>query len=97
MQSVAKESGQQVDWHYSGGIANVLYIGDHAKVLAAVKKLRPMLERSTIRSATDSCRCDVHKPGHDPGRVIQVYGPQAHGPYRAGDELPEGTIAVDTH
>jgi hypothetical protein len=22
-QSVAKESGQRVDWHYSGGIANV--------------------------------------------------------------------------
>jgi len=39
VQRVAKESGQAVDWHYSGGVANVLFVGDHARVLAAVEAL----------------------------------------------------------
>ncbi len=43
VQKVAIESGQRVDWHYSGGYANVLFLGDYAKVRAAVEKLRPEL------------------------------------------------------
>jgi len=46
---VAKESGQRIDWHYSGGRANVLYIGDHAKVRAAVYKLARELRGSILR------------------------------------------------
>ena len=40
---VAAESGQRVDWHYIGGHANVLFIGDRAKVREAVEKLQPEL------------------------------------------------------
>jgi hypothetical protein len=43
VQKVAAESGQRVDWHYSGGYANVLFLGDYEKVCAAVEKLRPEL------------------------------------------------------
>lgn len=34
---VARVSGQCVDWHYSGRIAHVLVLGDHAKALEAAK------------------------------------------------------------
>ncbi len=71
---VAAESGQAVDWHYSGGVANVLYVGDYERVLAAVETL----QRSS----------DV--------RIMRMYEPTEKGLYRAGDALPEGTIAVDT-
>ncbi len=46
---VAKLSGQQVDWHYSGGIANVLYIGDYEKAMAAVIVLEPDLDGRILR------------------------------------------------
>lgn len=39
VQEVAKRSGQRVDWHYSGGIAHVLVLGDHAKALAAAQSM----------------------------------------------------------
>jgi hypothetical protein len=41
-----RESGQPVDWHYSGGRANVLYLGDFTKVQAAIEKLLPELEQT---------------------------------------------------
>lgn len=37
VKAIAKASGQKVDWHYSGGIAQVLYIGDRQKILDAMK------------------------------------------------------------
>jgi hypothetical protein len=40
--AVRERSGQRVDWHYSGGIAHVLYIGDREKVLEAVMYLKDM-------------------------------------------------------
>jgi hypothetical protein len=36
---IREDSGQRVDWHYSGGIAHVLYIGDPYKVTAAIMKV----------------------------------------------------------
>jgi hypothetical protein len=36
---VAKKSGQRVDWHYSGGRAHVLVLGDHAKALEVAKEM----------------------------------------------------------
>ena len=72
VQKVAELSGAQVDWHYSGGIANVLYIGDYERVLRAIRALEPELN----------------------GRILRVFEPEAHGLYRAGDELPAGVIAV---
>jgi len=94
VQAVARESGQRMDWHYSGGIASVLYIGDHAKVAAAVEKLRPMLADPMARNAGEcgSCSGDTHRPG----TILRVYPDDARGLYRAGDPLPDGTIAVLT-
>jgi hypothetical protein len=34
VQDLANESGQRVDWHYSGGVAQVLVLGDYVKALA---------------------------------------------------------------
>ena len=47
VQSIAKESGVPVDWHYSGGIANVLYLGNseaRGKVNQAISKLEGSLD-----------------------------------------------------
>ncbi len=58
VKKVAAESGQRVDWHYSGGRVNVLYLGDYTKVRAAVENLQAELfELATrfrkARSAVD--------------------------------------------
>jgi hypothetical protein len=73
VQAVALVSGQRVDWHYSGGRVNVLYLGDHSKVLAAVLYLAPCL-KGTVLGIYDEAGC--------------------HGPYRAGDPLPDDVIGV---
>lgn len=82
---VREESGQRVDWHMSGGMCNVLYIGDYEKVRAAVEKLYPDLVKT--------CEEHGYKPEH-----FTLYGPAAHGLYRKGDlDLREGDVlAVNT-
>jgi hypothetical protein len=72
VQSIAAASGQPVDWHFSGGRANVLYLGDRAKVEQAIRD-------------------------NPPGPKVQVLGwvgELERGPYRAGDPLPDGVLAV---
>lgn len=95
VKEVEKESGQRVDWHYSGGIANVLYVGDHAKVLEAVTRLEPELARTRPRKPGEcgSCGGSVHRPA----TILRLFPAEAHGPYRAGDSLPDDVIAVVTH
>lgn len=66
-------SGQRVDWHYSGGRANVLVLGDHAVALKVACQLEGRLDGRVLRFSDDQ-------------RSL----------YRAGDPVPEGTIAVDT-
>lgn len=47
VQSVAKKADAQVDWHYSGGRANVLHLGDdesRQRVLNAISELEPELK-----------------------------------------------------
>jgi hypothetical protein len=39
VEKVAEKSGQRVDWHYSGGVAHVLVLGDHAKALAVAQEM----------------------------------------------------------
>jgi hypothetical protein len=39
VQAVAKASGQPVDWHYSGGVAQVLVLGDMAKARTAARAI----------------------------------------------------------
>jgi hypothetical protein len=48
VQKVAARSGQKVDWHYTGGVAHVLVLGDHAKAMQAseVPRRRGALEAS---------------------------------------------------
>lgn len=73
VQAVAKKANAQVDWHYSGGRANVLHLGDdesRQRVLDAIEELK----------------------GEFSGHILSVDGPAL---YRAGDPIPEGTIAVD--
>lgn len=73
VQAVAKKADAQVDWHYSGGRANVLHLGDDAsreRVLSAIQELEPELK----------------------GTILSVDGPAL---YRAGDPVPDGTIAID--
>ncbi len=41
VKKVAKLSSQRVDWHFAGGYARVLAIGDLAAVEAAVRELLP--------------------------------------------------------
>ena len=45
VQKIAKASGQRVDWHWAGGRANVLAIGDIAKVQAALVLGKPEYDR----------------------------------------------------
>ena len=88
---VAKESGQRVDWHYTGGRANVLYLGDHAAVVSAVGKLQPKLEGRWPYAPGQCGSCkwpkDPDPEHHRPARVLTVYGPAEFGPYRANKAL----------
>lgn len=47
---VRERSGQQVDWHFVGGIARIVFIGDGNKVRAA-------LEAEWIQLLDDYMRC----------------------------------------
>lgn len=49
VQAVARLSNQQVDWHYSGGIAHVLVLGDFDRAMAAVNALESELEGRIVR------------------------------------------------
>lgn len=49
VKKVAAASGQRVDWHYSGGVANVLYLGDYAKVTQAIEQLKGELDGRIMR------------------------------------------------
>jgi hypothetical protein len=46
---VAIASGQRVDWSYCGGYAGVRFIGDEARVRAAIELLRPLLVAERFR------------------------------------------------
>lgn len=45
VKKVAKRSGQRVDWHFAGGRACVLALGDIAKVHQAIVDLLPEHDR----------------------------------------------------
>lgn len=70
---VAKKAGAKVDWHYSGGRASVLHLGDNASRQRVLDTIREM-------------------EGELDGRILSIDGPT---PYRAGDKVPKGTVAVD--
>lgn len=45
VRAIAEKSGQRVDWHFVGGRAVVLYLGDRAKVYDAIVALLPEHDR----------------------------------------------------
>src|SRR5512135_2333614 len=45
IKAVAAEAKQKVDWHYFGGRARVLTLGDPKVTIAALLKLRPMHDK----------------------------------------------------
>ena len=49
VQRVALLSAQRVDWHYSGGVAHVLVLGDHARALAAARSISGELDGRVMR------------------------------------------------
>ena len=83
---VRAESGQKVDWHMSGGYANILYLGDYAKVRAAIERLKPELEAACLAD-TEEHPCKLE--------AFRIFPEGSHGLYRAGDELPDDVIGVD--
>ncbi len=94
VQKVAAKSGQRVDWHYSGGIAHVLVLGDVDKAMQAVDEL----EKELVWNDSDEPRFakDQKNPIHRRNpRILQRFAGKG-GLYRAGDPLPEDVIGVDT-
>ena len=45
VKQIAEKSGQQVDWHFVGGRARVLALGDIEKVNTAIQELMPEHDR----------------------------------------------------
>jgi hypothetical protein len=60
---VREVCGQQLDWHYAGGRANVLYIGDPNKIVDAMYKI-PMPAQCTFLGGSNGFepyRAGVHE------------------------------------
>lgn len=65
VQSVAATSGIRVDWHYSGGLAQVLYLGDDAdreRVLTAIHALAHTLD-GTVKRVLLQDATGLHREG----------------------------------
>lgn len=78
VQSVAKKANAQVDWHYSGGRANVLHLGDdesRQRVLNAISELKDKL-KGTILSIDGPAlyRNGVENPNATGAVVCEVNG-----------------------
>jgi hypothetical protein len=76
VQKVAKTANAQVDWHYSGGRANVLHLGDdesRQRVLQAIKDLEGELD-GTILSVDGPAlyRSGVEDVDSGPTAVVRV-------------------------
>lgn len=72
VQRVAKESGQAVDWHYSGGVANVLCVGDHARAIAAVMSVHRSNEVRIMRMYGPDDRGLYRAGDHVPDGAVAV-------------------------
>jgi hypothetical protein len=53
VKQVAARSGQRVDWHFIAGRANVLALGDLARVRAAIAELMPEHDRLKKRATRE--------------------------------------------
>lgn len=75
VQKIAKAAEAQVDWHYSGGLANVLHLGDEKsrqRVLQTIKDLEGELN-GTICSVDGPTlyRKGVENKNHGPTAVVR--------------------------
>jgi hypothetical protein len=50
VRKVAERSGQRVDWHFAGGRACVVALGDLRAVCAAIEELKPELDQVRERA-----------------------------------------------
>ena len=78
VKAVAKKANAQVDWHYSGGRANVLHLGDnesYQRTLNAIHELKGKLE-GTILSIGGPARYrnGVEDPTATGAVVLEVDG-----------------------
>ena len=56
VQAVAKQANAKMDWHYSGGVANVLYVGtlgDRMRIELAIDELAGSLEGTILMRYND--------------------------------------------
>ena len=67
----------------------VVLLGYTAVPIAAQMLTGPMVRRA---GECGSCSGGQHREG----AILRRYGAETHGPYRAGDDLPPGAVAVDT-
>lgn len=82
VRGVAVSADARLDWHYSGGVAQVLHLGDETS-----------WDRTQL--AIDSQIGDFRSAGGSVVRQIKEKG--QHGIYRSGvDDAPAGAIAVVT-
>jgi len=66
VQTIAKDSGQKVDWHYGAGRAQVLAIGDLSKVRQAILKNKKMHDEHFILA---SQKYIIHPSSYDKERI----------------------------
>lgn len=92
VKKVAVRSGQRVDWHYSGGIAHVLVLGDFNRAMAAVNELES--ELLSVPVPEDHPRFREYQ-GRNPPLILRRFGLGDRGLYRAGDPLPGDVVAID--
>lgn len=80
VQAVAKKARARVDWHYSGGIAQVLHLGDsesRARVEEAVDALKPTL-KGTIMQRYQTGASGMYRKGvteTPPGAIAAFMDP----------------------
>lgn len=89
VKAVAKKAHARVDWHYSGGVAQVLYLGDtqsRARVMDAMRKLAPQLQGRIRRYFTDD-DTGLYRKGitvTPPGAIASIYDGGARSSFIVG-------------
>jgi hypothetical protein len=77
VQEVATRSGQKVDWHYAGGRANILGLGDIEKIRQTIKEMLPELNKSINEYAKNKWKISSYanftEADIDTWRTYQVY------------------------
>lgn len=75
VQEVARKSGQRVDWHYSGGIAQVLFLGDRQAVLEAINTM-PVFDEVSVMEIYEEESRGLYRAGvsEAPANAIAFFG-----------------------